>query len=329
MGSFNQQNHKRLMLALKMNESQSDEVGLPKIAVLMATYNGAPWLTEQIESILHQLDVDVTLYVSDDCSTDLTWSILTTLEKEDRRIVLLSNDQKFGNAGKNFYRLIKDVDIENYDYIAFSDQDDIWLPSKLISHVNLVRKLEVDAVSSNVTAFWEDGREELIEKSQPLRRWDYLFEAAGPGCTYLMTPRLVDKVRSILRNLSTPALAVSLHDWLSYAVCRSMGWGWHIDYEPSVFYRQHATNLLGANSGLKSKLARLKKLNNGWYRNEVLKVTEVCQHLNRQSEYLNIHHFLSSENYLNRLRIIGYISQSRRRPLDRLMLLASILIGMF
>lgn len=295
----------------------------------MATYNGAPWLTEQIESILNQRDVDVTLYVSDDCSTDSTWSILTTLEREDRRIVLLPNNQKFGNAGKNFYRLLNEVNIESYDYIAFSDQDDIWQPSKLITHANLMCKLEVDAVSSNVTAFWENGKTKLIEKSQPLNSLDYLFEAAGPGCTYLMTPRLIYKIKGILNNPSTPALAVSLHDWLSYAVCRSMGWNWHIDYESSVFYRQHATNFLGANSGVKPKLARLKKLNSGWYRNEVLKVTEVCLYLNRRSEYLNIHHILSSPKYLKRLRILLYISQSRRRSLDRLILLGSALIGIF
>lgn len=310
-------------------KSRNGANNFPKVAILMATYNGAPWLLEQIDSILTQVNVDVTLYISDDCSTDGTWKILCDLAAKDSRIILLPCNQKFGNAGKNFYRLINDVSLENYHYIAFSDQDDIWRPSKLSRHAGLIEQLGVEAVSSNVTAFWDNGREKLIKKSQAARPLDYIFEAAGPGCTYLMTSKLVCKTKEVLNTPICETSQVSLHDWLSYAICRSMGWGWHVDHEPSVLYRQHATNLLGANSGIKPKLARLKKLNDGWYRNQIMRVAGICLHIREDAAYRAIHTCLSNSTYLNRLRILRFVPLARRKLSDRVILFGIVLLGIF
>ena len=113
-------------------------------AVLLAAFNGEDWIEEQIESILNQKNIDVHIYVSLDISSDSTIEILNKIIEKDKRVVLLPYGEKFGNAAKNFYRLIKDVDFSNYDFISFSDQDDIWKEHKLINSCKAIREKNCD-----------------------------------------------------------------------------------------------------------------------------------------------------------------------------------------
>lgn len=102
----------------------------PRFAVLLAAYNGMQWLPEQLDSILSQVGVDVTVYVSTDRSSDGTYAWVCDVADTDPRVVPLTYGEVFGGAAKNFFRLLRDVDLEPFDYIAFADQDDIWLPDK-------------------------------------------------------------------------------------------------------------------------------------------------------------------------------------------------------
>ena len=90
-----------------------------KVKVLLASFNGSNWIHEQINSVLGQIGVDVLIYVSDDCSDDVTRTILEKFALQEPRIQLLPKTLKFGSAGKNFYRLILDTDLTNCDYVAF------------------------------------------------------------------------------------------------------------------------------------------------------------------------------------------------------------------
>ena len=160
-----------------------------KIAVLLASYNGVKYIKEQVDSILNQKEVDVTIFISDDLSTDKTIEYLQDIYKDFKNIVYLPSGSKFGGAGKNFFRLIRDVDFSSFDFISFVDQDDIWYDDKLIRAINTIKDKQIDAYSSNVLAFWEDGKEMIINKSSLQARYDYIFEAAGPGCTYVLKKR--------------------------------------------------------------------------------------------------------------------------------------------
>jgi len=265
--------------------------GKTKIAVLMATYNGFNWLPGQVNSILNQVDVDLTLYISDDGSSDGTCEIITKMAADDPRIVLLPKVKRMGSAGKNFYRLICDVNVSSFDYIAFADQDDVWSLYKLSRHIDLIQGSNAEAVSSNVLAFWPDGSQKLIDKSQPQKSYDFLFESAGPGCTFLMTSWLVVEVRRQLTNDSA-ARDVTMHDWLTYSICRAHGKSWLIDAVPSILYRQHRNNVIGANSGLKAILARLNKINNGWYRHEVALIARVVASISSDRKLLRVNRSL-------------------------------------
>ena len=295
----------------------------------MASYNGLSWISEQIDSIVNQEGVIVTIYVSDDISNDGTYNYLCKLSEFNAQIQLLSRKVKFGGAGSNFYRLIQEVNISGFDFIAFADQDDIWESDKLINHISLAKQHKADGVSSNVIAFWPNGKKRLITKSKPLLKWDFLFESAGPGCTFLMTPWLVNSLRKLLVDENSPAKKVVLHDWLTYAVCRAHGHKWVIDYRPSIQYRQHENNVIGANSGLKAKWIRLVKLKQGWYRAEVTKVTKVCAAISGEAEVKKILALLKSKNIISQLKLLFYVSQARRNVLDRLVLFILVLCFLF
>ena len=236
----------------------------PKVAVVLAVYNGIDWIQEQLESILIQKNVAVTIFISIDPSTDQSEMFCRKFAIEYENIKVLPNAGKYGGAAKNFFRLIRDVNFSDFDYLAYADQDDIWFKEKLDNAINTIVKTKSDGYSSNVIAFWSDGKQALIEKSQPQREWDYLFEAAGPGCTYVMTVELAMQIKkTTIANWSRINL-LELHDWFSYAYARANGYEWYIDYQPSMFYRQHSTNQVGVNIGLRAFLYRIRKIIGGW-----------------------------------------------------------------
>jgi len=237
---------------------------MPSIAVILAAYNGSTWIQEQVESIFAQQGVDVTLFVSVDVSTDGTEALVERMAAADHRIVVLPHGQRFGGAAPNFYRLVRDVDFAAFDYIALADQDDIWLNNKLDRACNVLAAAGADAYSSNATAFWPDGRRMLIKKSQPQVKWDFLFEAAGPGCTYVLSRKLALDIQHCLMSKWDEVQTVGLHDWLFYAYARANGYRWVIDNFSAILYRQHAHNQVGVNAGLKAFLHRFTKVVSGW-----------------------------------------------------------------
>lgn len=231
-----------------------------KIAILLAAYNGKVYIKEQIDSILNQEEVEVSIFISIDTSNDGTREWLETTYVDNSHIVILEDVGRFGGAARNFFRLIRDVDFKAYDFIAFADQDDIWYTDKLLRAISKLNETKADGYSSNVTAFWENGAEQLVSKAQSQCQYDYLFEAAGPGCTYVMTRSLAETVQQCVRNHKEAMNHVWYHDWFCYAFARANGFTWVIDENPSMRYRQHSENEVGANHGYKAFLHRLKKV---------------------------------------------------------------------
>lgn len=228
-----------------------------RVSVFLAAYNGINWIEEQVISILNQEAVSVHIFISVDLSSDLTNEWCQQLEEENQNITVLEYGERFGGAAKNFYRLIRQVDFSSFDYIAFADQDDIWSLDKLSHGIKRMKHMGAEAYSASVIAFWEDGREKLIDKSQPQKKLDYLFEAAGPGCTYIFTNKAASLIKSYL-NTCPELNDFVLHDWLSYAILRRNRYLWLIDSEPKVKYRQHGANQVGANTSLKGVIYRVK-----------------------------------------------------------------------
>jgi rhamnosyltransferase len=241
-----------------------DMMNIPTIAVLLAAYNGEAWIGEQLDTILNQKEVEVTIFVSIDPSTDHTANICQEYSKRHPNIIILADAGKYGGAAKNFFRLMRDVNISGFDYVSFSDQDDIWYPDKLARGIKLITQQQLGGYSSNVLAFWPQGAQKVIVKSQPQRLWDYLFEAAGPGCTYVFSAPLAAALKqSIVKNW-LQINDLGLHDWYSYAFARAHGYKWLVDPEPSMLYRQHSSNQVGVNKGWAAFRYRINKVTQGW-----------------------------------------------------------------
>lgn len=108
---------------------------MKKVLVLMATYNGEKYLEKQIDSILNQKNIDVSLLIRDDGSTDNTKKIIQRKMKLESKISLLEADAEDSHGAMiNYYKLLciaQTTESMKYDFFALSDQDDVWLPNKL------------------------------------------------------------------------------------------------------------------------------------------------------------------------------------------------------
>ncbi|MGB9150203.1 MAG: glycosyltransferase [Burkholderiales bacterium] len=293
----------------------------PLVLVLLATYNGKPWLEEQLDSILQQCAVNFKVVVSDDLSSDGTWEWLRQFSEKDSRVTLLPHTGKYGCAARNFFRLLRDVDLSHFDYVCFADQDDIWDLGKLRQSINMICAENVDAFSSDVMAFWPDGRERLISKAQPMREWDHFFESPGPGCTFMMKAEVARKIADFLRKNQKAVEGVALHDWFVYAWVRSNGYKWWIDPLPTVRYRQHNSNEFGANAGMRAIAWRWGKLLKGWYRDQVL----LTARLLGQSDAWPIRR-LARLNLFDRFVLVASVGKFRRLWHHRLVLAAALLL---
>ena len=250
-------------------------IKLPKIAVLLAAYNGEYWIMDQINSILKQNNVQVDIFVSIDFSSDGTYDLLMDLQKKHININVLDYGQSFGGAAKNFYRLIKDVDISKYDYISFSDQDDLWFTDKLYRGVSAIELKGFDAYSCDVKAFWQNGKTKIIKKSYPQKKYDFIFQSAGSGATYIFRTNVLSKFKKFILANWIDVNKIDLHDWLIYAYCRSNNFKWLIDPYVGMLYRQHINNEFGANTSLSSYIKRWSMLRNGWYFGQVFKISKL------------------------------------------------------
>lgn len=293
-----------------------------KVVVLLAVYNGRKWIDEQLESILNQTAIYLHVYISVDISTDDSYSYLTNKYGSIPNVTILSYGERFGSAGRNFYRLIKDVPLELYDYICFADQDDIWLQNKIEHAISIMEIHNAQAYSSNVIAFWENGKQCLINKAQQQVEYDYLFEAAGPGCTYVYSKEVGVAFKNFIL-VESFAQTVELHDWLLYAFCRKNNFKWYIDRNTLMLYRQHEMNQVGANNSFRGWKKRIKLIRNSWYKNEVTKLSKL---------------FIDETDYVRQNLVSGYkgsfklslnVSKLRRRSRDRIILKILLMLNLF
>lgn len=250
---------------------------VPKVAVLMATYNGAAHITSQIASVLWQLRVHVDVYVRDDGSVDRTIAEAFDAFPGSRIHVIENcpNSSSFPGRGAalNFYRLIASERVlaASYDWIAFSDQDDIWFPAKLNLAINDCLKSGSVAWSSSIIAFWESsGKTSYIPKHGSASAINFLFESPGPGCTILLRSDVFESLQLFVRDNFSFLRRIEFHDWLIYGFvvhkCRS----WFISEQASMLYRQHSLNVAGVGMSFLQLRKKLLLISSGWYREQVL-----------------------------------------------------------
>ena len=123
-----------------LNSASPNSAQRKKIYVMLASYNGSNYIEHQVDSILKQQKADVTVRISDDGSQDGTFELLQKRYGSLENVIITQRKKGLGCAG-NFMSMIYEAP-ENYDYYAFSDQDDVWAHDKLIHAVEYVREAE-------------------------------------------------------------------------------------------------------------------------------------------------------------------------------------------
>lgn len=222
-------------------ESPSSAV-LPRVLVLMSTYNGERFLEAQIDSILSQEGVDVSLLVRDDGSTDGT---LHTLEDYQARGLL--NFYSGPNLGpaRSFLHLLANA--PDSTYYSLADQDDVWLPDKLSAAVErLGNSSDRPALYAGVTQLC-DAQLNLIDThyQQPrLTFGEALVWAYASGCTMVMNRPLQQVVAARQPEF------VEMHDRWILTLVTAMGYELYYDNVHHMLYRQHGNNVVGLNDSM-------------------------------------------------------------------------------
>ena len=262
---------------LKKNRTKAMEQNNHKIAILLATYNGAKYIREQLDSLFQQSCGDFHLYIRDDGSKDDTLKIVEEYrQKYSDRITVLEDSQKHKGAAKSFMTLLQEVDS---DYYMFCDQDDIWLPNKVESTLARMKEIERSATSQRETARNAAGTANAVgtvpvlvatdlkvvdEQLSPIK---VSFNADLKIDVFRRHPELIC-VRHVVtgctmmfnRAAKEASLPMSpratMHDeWVALCVHFKGGTISILD-EATILYRQHTSNTLGAEQASKGFFAR-------------------------------------------------------------------------
>lgn len=226
------------------------------VQVILSSYNGEKYIREQLESILAQKGVEIRLLIRDDGSTDGTRSILSEYEQRFRNITVIYGT----NVGviQSFFLLLEQAG--DYPYLAFADQDDVWLEQKLKQAMDKITKKEKEIVGPIVYC----SAKQLVDDAlcplpspitYPKVRTAFgnaLVENMCTGCTCVINREMVQLLRGRI-----PKFAV-MHDFWIYLVGTCFG-SVIYDEESYILYRQHGTNKLGAATSLWENYKRRMK----------------------------------------------------------------------
>ncbi len=243
------------------------KINTPLVSVAMATYNGAKYVTEQLNSILNQSYKNIEIVITDDASTDNTLEIIKKLQLNHPQIKLFTNAENSG-VNKTFESSFKNC---SGNFIAIADQDDIWNENKIELLLNNIDS--EDAIYSNSELVDKLGNSLKVTTSQSMKMQSYysgipfLMGNCIPGHSILMR-------RSFLINILPIPEAIMFDRWISFCAAGNNG----IKYLDAalVKYRQHDNNTVGVG---KSKNKKLKKSKNKLFKIKIAELL-VCQKAN-------------------------------------------------
>ena len=239
--------------------------GSRSVAILLCTLHGHHYLADQIDSIVQQNYANWSIWASDDGSLDGTHSILQDYQRQLGKSRLTVHFGPAEGFVANFLSLICHASI-TADYYAFADQDDIWEKDKLSRATEWLNSVpeHVPAMycsrTRNVDSENRDiGLSRLFFKSPSFA--NALVQNIGGGNTMVFN----NAARKLLCIAGADINVVS-HDWWVYLVVTGCGGVVFYDPKPSVRYRQHSANLIGASDSLSDSLARARLLMDGRFK---------------------------------------------------------------
>ena len=263
-----------------------------QIAIILCTYNGAQYLSEQLESIIKQTFSNWTLYIRDDGSTDNTIEIIHNYLLLDNRIIFCEKLEKHIGPQKGFIGMLECVESELY---MFCDQDDVWLPTKIQLSVDVYNDIYVKNPCKPIVVHTDvavvDENLAVLESSHwlscrlnpdELKNYNYLAI-----CCYTQGNTML--FNNEAKKISFPYSGEFMHDWwISTRVIKSKGIIKSI-YIPTLLYRQHSNNVL-----------RFKYGNSNRIFYKILNITNVI------NDNLEFYKNIRKDNYGSVLKFVWY-----------------------
>jgi glycosyltransferase involved in cell wall biosynthesis len=271
------------------SEHQDKSVaGAPSVAILLCTLRAHDYLRQQLDSIVGQTHTSWSIWVSDDGSDQSTHTILGEYQTRlgsSRFNILRGPAQGFA---ANFLSLACNTSV-SADYYAYADQDDIWESDKLAL---ALRWLE--GMTADVAALYCARTRKVDQDNQEIgfsRRWtrppsfaNALVQNIASGNTMVF-----NQAARRLLCIAGPDLDVPAHDWWTYLLVSACGGCVHYDATPTVRYRMHERNLIGANRHLSQRLRHWRALLGGrpryWNQLNVQALQAMQTYLDADAQY--------------------------------------------
>jgi len=238
---------------------------MPEITVLLATYNGSKYVRQMIDSVLAQDFADFHLVLSDDGSKDDTAAILEEYAQANpQKITHYRSGQRFGNAQNHFMHLLEKF--HDTPYVMFCDQDDFWHADKMGKTLQKMQEIEKEGLPAMVHTDLQvvDGELKQMDpsfmhfsklKGDRLQLNRLLVQNVVTGCTMMLNKPLAE-----LSCSHMPEGKILMHDWFLALIAAAMGTTGYLD-APTIDYRQHGNNVVGAKN-TRSMSYILKKIKN-------------------------------------------------------------------
>lgn len=290
-----------------------------KVQVLMSTYNGERFLREQIDSVLNQSWKNLDILIRDDGSKDQTREILKDYSEKHSNIHIFLEE----NCGvaRSFFELLKKSDA---DFMAFCDQDDIWMERKIEAAVIKLRQKHGPVLYCSNKILTDSTGNPMNRQDSRKRRPGFgnaVVECICTGCTTVMNRELAEIIKTRL-----PDRAI-LHDWWSYLVACYVGTV-IFDEHAYIKYRQHEQNVVGARPGfwgeVHSKAAYLKK-NHGKLKGQLMDFANLYQGDNKKDAL--VQRILAAQHFPGRVKILWEREIYRQSVLDEVAMRILFLIN--
>lgn len=298
---------------------EQKRMGKEKVQVLLSTYQGEQYLAEQLDSLLGQTWKNVEILARDDGSQDRTQQILEDYSKKYSQIKYYTG--KNIGVANSFFDLLRRADA---DYVAFCDQDDIWLEKKIEAAVRKLKK-ETGPVLYCSNKILVDRQLVRLKKQDRGSKnpgfGNAVVECICTGCTAVMNRELAELLAS-----KVPEHAI-LHDWWAYLAATYAG-KVIFDRHAYILYRQHGKNVVGAKGGfwgaVQSKASYLRD-NRGKLKGQLTDFSKLY-HGDREKDAL-VAKILAAETIPGRIRVAGDRKMYRQSVLDGVIMRILFLIG--
>lgn len=236
---------------------------MARVTILMAVHEPGPELAEQLASFATQTHRDWRLIASDDSKTASARAALDRFEAEGHSVLMVQGPGQ--GPGPNFQFLLHQIDPVSSDFLAFSDQDDVWFPEKLERAIKALKAEEGPALycsRSLVTGPSLENPRLSPSRPRPLGFRNALVQNIAAGNTIMLNP----EAARLAREAAAEAGPILKFDWWLYQLLSACGARLIHDDHPTLYYRQHGRNAEGENRSTRAKADRLRRFLKGEWR---------------------------------------------------------------